>query len=96
MCRRVSTSSTTTSNSAWRKSTNSTGHPQGSTHSAGFTFFRVKAEEDQDRFANYLIEHRVMVDAVYRDAGPVIRTAPGLLNDEQELDRTLALLKRTL
>lgn len=37
-----------------------------------------------------------MVDAVYRDAGPVIRTAPGLLNDEQEIDRTLALLKRTL
>ncbi|MFV3381354.1 MULTISPECIES: aminotransferase class V-fold PLP-dependent enzyme [Pseudomonas] len=70
--------------------------PQGSTHSAGFTFFRVKGQEDQDRYANYLIENRVMVDAVYRDAGPVIRTAPGLLNNEQEIDRTLALLQRTL
>ncbi|WP_194792173.1 aminotransferase class V-fold PLP-dependent enzyme [Pseudomonas sp. UFMG81] len=70
--------------------------PRGNEYSAGFTFFRVKAQEDQDPYANYLIENKVMVDAVYRDVGPVIRTAPGLLNNEQEIDRTLALLTRKL
>ena len=70
--------------------------PSASEHSAGFTFFRVKSQEDQDPFANYLIENKVMVDAVYRDVGPVIRTAPGLLNNEQEVDRALALLQKKL
>jgi selenocysteine lyase/cysteine desulfurase len=33
---------------------------------------------------------------VHRDAGPVIRTAPGLLNTEAEIDRFMALLGKTL
>ncbi|WP_434603412.1 aminotransferase class V-fold PLP-dependent enzyme [Pseudomonas sp. Z4-7] len=63
--------------------------------SAGFTFFRVKNRKS-DEIAAYLIQNRVIADAVHRDAGPVIRTAPGLLNTEVEIDRFMALLSKTL
>jgi len=59
--------------------------------SAGFTFFRVKGQ-DSDEVAAYLMQNRVICDAVSRDVGPVIRTAPGLLNNEAEVDRFMALL----
>ncbi|MDY7534449.1 aminotransferase class V-fold PLP-dependent enzyme [Pseudomonas sp. Bout1] len=59
--------------------------------SAGFTFFRIK-HKDSDKVAAYLMQNRVVADAVHRDVGPVIRTAPGLLNNEQEIDRFMALL----
>lgn len=61
--------------------------------SAGFTFFRVK-DQDSDAVAAYLMQNRVICDAVSRDVGPVIRTAPGLLNDEAEVDRFMAILGR--
>ncbi|ULT72710.1 aminotransferase class V-fold PLP-dependent enzyme [Pseudomonas sp. BC42] len=61
--------------------------------SAGFTFFRIK-NQDCDQFAAYLMANRVVVDAVERDVGPVIRTAPGLLNDEQQIDRFMDLLRK--
>ncbi|MDP4573339.1 aminotransferase class V-fold PLP-dependent enzyme [Pseudomonas sp. LPH60] len=61
--------------------------------SAGFTFFRIK-NQDCDQFAAYLMANRVVVDAVDRDVGPVIRTAPGLLNDEQQIDRFMDLLRK--
>lgn len=63
--------------------------------SAGFTFFRVK-EQSSDKVAAYLMENRVVCDAVHRDAGPVIRTAPGLLNTESEVDRFMTLLGKKL
>lgn len=69
--------------------------PRSAEHSAGFTFFRVK-DRDPDAIAAYLIENRVMVDAVYRDVGPVIRFAPSLLNNEQEIDRAMSLLIKKL
>ena len=59
--------------------------------SAGFTFFRAKGQ-DSDEVAAYLMQNRVICDAVSRDVGPVIRTAPGLLNNEAEVDRFMALL----
>ncbi|WPN76611.1 pyoverdine-tailoring periplasmic protein PvdN [Pseudomonas germanica] len=59
--------------------------------SAGFTFFRVKGQ-DSDAVAAYLMQNRVICDAVSRDVGQVIRTAPGLLNNEAEVDRFMALL----
>jgi len=34
----------------------------------------------------------VICDAVSRDVGPVIRTAPGLLNSEAEVDRFMDIL----
>jgi len=63
--------------------------------SAGFTFFRVKGK-DSDKIAAHLMANRVVADAVHRDVGPVIRTAPGLLNDEEQIDRLLAVLDRAL
>lgn len=63
--------------------------------SAGFTFFRVKGR-DSDEVASYLMKNRVIADAVHRDAGPVVRTAPGLLNTEAEIDRFMGLLSQTL
>ncbi|MBC3272190.1 aminotransferase class V-fold PLP-dependent enzyme [Pseudomonas sp. SWRI81] len=59
--------------------------------SAGFTFFRV-TDRDCDKIAAYLMKNRVVVDAVERDVGPVVRTAPGLLNTEAEIDRFMTLL----
>jgi selenocysteine lyase/cysteine desulfurase len=38
------------------------------------------------------MQNRVIADAVERDVGPVIRSAPGLLNNEQEIDRFMAVL----
>ncbi|MCO7628778.1 aminotransferase class V-fold PLP-dependent enzyme [Pseudomonas fluorescens] len=63
--------------------------------SAGFTFFRVKGK-DSDKIAAHLMANRVVADAVHRDVGPVIRTAPGLLNDEKQIDRLLAVLDQAL
>ncbi len=63
--------------------------------SSGFTFFRVKGQ-DADKIAAYLMANRVVSDAVHRDVGPVIRTAPGLLNNEEQIDRLLAVLTKTL
>ena len=63
--------------------------------SAGFTFFRVKGK-DSDKIAAHLMAKRVVADAVHRDVGPVIRTAPGLLNDEEQIDRLLAVLDQAL
>jgi selenocysteine lyase/cysteine desulfurase len=44
--------------------------------------------------AEHLNSQRIVVDAVSRDAGPVVRTAPGLLNTEAEIDRLVDALGR--
>ena len=67
--------------------------PRSAQYSAGFTFFRVKGQ-DADDVAGYLNSQRIVVDAVSRDAGPVVRTAPGLLNTEAEIDRLVDVLGR--
>lgn len=61
--------------------------------SAGFTFFRVKGQ-DSDAIADYMMNNRVVIDAVDRDVGPVIRTAPGLLNNLDEIQRFISLLSQ--
>ncbi|ATE76804.1 aminotransferase class V-fold PLP-dependent enzyme [Pseudomonas frederiksbergensis] len=63
--------------------------------SSGFSFFRVKGKSC-DKIAAWLMQNRVIADAVERDVGPVIRTAPGLLNSEAEVDRFIALLGKQL
>lgn len=42
------------------------------------------------------MKNRVVADAVERDVGPVIRTAPGLLNSEAQIDQMLVLLDKAL
>ena len=63
--------------------------------SAGFSFFRVNGQ-DSDEVAAYLMNNRVICDAVSRDVGPVIRTSPGLLNNETEVDRFMDILGKKL
>lgn len=69
--------------------------PRSPELSAGFTFFRVKGQ-DSDAVAAYLMKNRVVVDAVDRDVGPVIRTSPGLLNSSDEIQRFMTLLSQRL
>ncbi|WP_426134165.1 aminotransferase class V-fold PLP-dependent enzyme [Pseudomonas sp. PWP3-1b2] len=69
--------------------------PRSPELSAGFTFFRVKGQ-DSDEVAAYMMKNRVVIDSVYRDAGPVIRTSPGLLNSRDEIQRFMALLSPRL
>ena len=69
--------------------------PLDAQFSAGFTFFRVKGQ-DADEVAAYLTRHRIVVDAVSRDVGPVVRAAPGLLNTEAEIDRLISVLGQRL
>lgn len=61
--------------------------------SAGFTFFRVNGQ-DSDAVAAYMMKNRVVIDAVDRDVGQVIRTAPGLLNSSAEIQRFMTLLSQ--
>ncbi len=63
--------------------------------SAGFTFFKTP-HVDEDAIAAYLTRNGVIVDAVNRDVGPVVRMAPGLLNTEADVDRAINLLANQL
>lgn len=69
--------------------------PRSAELSAGFTFFRIK-DRDCDQVATQLMADRVVCDAVERDAGPVIRIAPGLLNNENQIERFMAVLNKHL
>lgn len=69
--------------------------PTNPAYSAGFTFFKTP-HVDEDAIAAYLTRNGVIVDAVNRDVGPVVRMAPGLLNSEAEIDRAIALLAKQL
>lgn len=69
--------------------------PRSTELSAGFTFFRVKGQ-DSDAVAAHLMKNRVVIDAVDRDVGPVIRTSPGLLNSSDEIQHFMTLLSQRL
>lgn len=65
--------------------------PRNPELAAGFTFFRVKGQ-DSDAVAAHMMKNRAVIDAVDRDVGPVIRTAPGLLNTSDNIQRIMTLL----
>jgi selenocysteine lyase/cysteine desulfurase len=67
--------------------------PPGSTLSAGFTFFRVPTQSPKDVVA-ILKENKIIASAADRDAGPVVRMAPGILNSEEEIDATIVVLRK--
>ncbi|MGZ0718419.1 pyoverdine-tailoring periplasmic protein PvdN [Pseudomonas palleroniana] len=69
--------------------------PRNPELSAGFTFFRVKGQ-DSDAVAAHMMKNRVVIDAVDRDVGPVIRTSPGLLNSSDEIHRFMTVLSQRL
>lgn len=67
--------------------------PRSPALSAGFTFFRVKGQ-DSGEVAAHMMKNRVVIDAVERDVGPVVRTSPGLLNTSTEIQRFMTLLSQ--
>lgn len=69
--------------------------PRSPALSAGFTFFRVKGQ-DSEAVVAHMMKNRVVIDAVDRDVGPVIRTSPGLLNSSDEIQRFMSLLSQRL
>jgi selenocysteine lyase/cysteine desulfurase len=66
--------------------------PLGSRYSAGFTFFRIPGREAEE-VEKILFENRIVASAADRDAGPVVRMAPGLMNSEDEIDAAVGVLK---
>jgi selenocysteine lyase/cysteine desulfurase len=66
--------------------------PLGSSFSAGFTFFRVpgKAPEEVQKLMR---DHNIIVSPANRDAGAVVRMAPGILNSEEEIDAAVGVLR---
>ncbi|MGE1155329.1 aminotransferase class V-fold PLP-dependent enzyme [Pseudomonas kitaguniensis] len=69
--------------------------PRSPELSAGFCFFRVKGR-DSEAVVAHMMKNRVVIDAVDRDVGPVIRTSPGLLNSPDEIQRFMTLLTAQL
>ena len=69
--------------------------PRSPELSAGFTFFRVKGQQT-GAVVEHMMKNRVVIDEVNRDVGPVIRTAPGLLNSSDEISRFMTLLSQRL
>lgn len=69
--------------------------PESQQLSAGFTFFRPM-NFNEEKLSAYLNENRIVVDAVDRDVGPVVRMAPGILNTEREIDRAVTLIHKQL
>ncbi len=67
--------------------------PMGSDLSAGFTFFRVPTKPASE-VEQIMRDHKINVSADSRDAGPVVRMAPGIVNTEGEIDATLEVLRR--
>jgi selenocysteine lyase/cysteine desulfurase len=66
--------------------------PLGSRFSAGFTFFRIPGK-DAEEVEKILYENRIIASAADRDAGPVVRMAPGLMNSEEEIDAAVGVLE---
>lgn len=65
--------------------------PMSTDLSAGFTFFRAtnrSAEEVQ----KVMQDHKIIVSPADRDAGPVVRMSPGLLNSTEEIDEAVEVL----
>ena len=66
--------------------------PLSSELSAGFTFFKMPGHS-ANKLQTVLGEHKIIASAANRDAGPVLRMAPGLLNSEAEIDTALDVIR---
>jgi selenocysteine lyase/cysteine desulfurase len=67
--------------------------PLGSELSAGFTFFNITGKPAA-AVEKALAEHRINASAADRDAGPVVRMAPGIVNSEAEIDAAIGVIKK--
>ena len=66
--------------------------PMSTELSSGFTFFRVD-KHDGEAVQTAMKKRKIIVSATDRDAGPVVRMAPGILNSTDEIDEAVALLR---
>lgn len=66
--------------------------PLGSNLSAGFTFFRVSRWSPK-AVRTIMRDRKIIVSAADRDAGPLVRMAPGILNNREEIDATVEVLR---
>ena len=66
--------------------------PISTEFSSGFTFFRV-AKHSPEAVTTIMHERKIIVSPADRDAGPVVRMAPGVLNSTEEIDEAVAVLQ---
>ncbi len=66
--------------------------PPSSRLSAGFTFFRVPGKTPGE-VQTAMRARKIVVSPADRDAGPVVRIAPGILNAREEIDALVAALR---
>ncbi|RLA39380.1 MAG: aminotransferase [Gammaproteobacteria bacterium] len=67
--------------------------PMSSELSAGFTFFRVESMEPT-AVQKLMKNNKIIVSPADRDAGPVVRMAPGILNSTDEIDEVTQILRK--
>ncbi len=66
--------------------------PMSTDLSAGFTFFRVPGRTVEE-VQKVMQDHKIIVSPAHRDAGPVVRMSPGLLNSTEEIDEAVEVLR---
>ena len=67
--------------------------PMSTELSAGFTFFGVDGM-DPEMVTERLLAQHIVVSPADRDVGPVVRMAPGLLNNHGEIDYVMKVLAK--
>jgi selenocysteine lyase/cysteine desulfurase len=67
--------------------------PMSTELSAGFTFFGVDGM-DPEMVTEQLLAQQIVVSPADRDVGPVVRMAPGLLNNHGEIDHVMTVLAK--
>lgn len=67
--------------------------PMSDQLSAGFTFFKIPKLESK-AVEKIMFENKIVVSATTRDAGPIVRMAPGLLNSTEEIDAAVELIQK--
>ena len=65
--------------------------PEDPELSSGFTFFRLDGIDRHD-FVTSMRAQQIVVSSADRDAGPVIRVAPGIINTTAEIDMLVAAI----
>ncbi|MCZ6656972.1 MAG: aminotransferase class V-fold PLP-dependent enzyme [Gammaproteobacteria bacterium] len=66
--------------------------PMSTEFSSGFTFFRVAKHSAED-VQRVMQARKIIVSPADRDAGPVVRMSPGILNSTEEIDEAVAVLR---
>ena len=66
--------------------------PMSTELSSGFTFFRV-TKHSAEAVQAAMLARKIIVHPADRDAGPVVRMSPGVLNSTEEIDEAISVLR---